>query len=180
MLQPWACSLHAQRWHCSLELPHTRQGWSKPLGSGFTSHCKQVFLQFSIWTATLLILPGNRGGGLTLRGSRRLPPVSICVCWGAPGAEVLRGAKPAPLSRAAGASHAELWLMLNPSSVRCPAPPSATDSEHLSSAGLHSSLGNVEWVLWDMNFPSVFNLLTDMLLPVNRSCFRKWVTSFAS
>lgn len=79
MLKPPACSLHTQQQHHGLELPHTRQGRSKLQGPGFTSPCKQVFLQFSIWTATLLILPENRDGGGTWRGSRRLPPVWI---WG--------------------------------------------------------------------------------------------------
>lgn len=62
-------------------------GWSCPIPGRVGANpwalvspapASRFFFPFSIWTATLLILPENRGGGCTLRGSRRLPPVSIC------------------------------------------------------------------------------------------------------
>lgn len=142
---------------------------------------KQIFLQFSLWTVTLLIFPENRGGGRSLRGSRSFLQFQFASCWGAPGEEVRRGAKPAPVNQEMGASHTELWLIPKPSSVRCSAPPPAMASEHLSSAGLHGSLGIIEWVLWHA-FSFCIEFVDRHVCYLSSGLVSEsvWVTSFAS
>lgn len=110
---------------------------------------------------------GKQRWGTYFEGQQR-----VACSFHLPAAEVLlgRGAQ----ETKAGPSE----LVLKPSAIWCSAPPPATASEHLGSAALLCSLGTPAWVLWEMTFPSISGLLTDLLLPVSRTCFRKCLSDY--
>lgn len=68
-------------------------------------------------------------------------------------------------------------LMLKPGAIWCSAPPPASASKHLGSACVLCSLGITTWALWEI-LPSVSNLLTDLLLHVSGTCFRKHLSDY--
>lgn len=140
-------------------------GWSKAPGPGFTSFCRQVF--FAVLCLNRVNTPRKQRWGMYFEAQQK-----VASGFNALAAEVLVGHR--------GTSHRSEKPALKPNLVRCSALPPAMANEHLSSAGLHRSLGSIAWLLWETSFPSVFNLLTDMLLPgsglVSKSVC---ITSFA-